>query len=76
MVVHSSMCNPWFYPFFGMLALALTQLFDEKLYNIMSNTGYLVYIITVLLAMVEVGKCIGVKRDRRKCPSLLSLSSR
>ena len=39
-----------------MLALAFTQLFDEKLYNIMSNTGYLIYIITVLLAMVEVGK--------------------
>ncbi|EJK73616.1 hypothetical protein THAOC_04749 [Thalassiosira oceanica] len=62
MVVHSSMCNPWFYPFFGMLALALTQLFDEKLYNIMSNTGYLVYIITVLLAMVEVDKDM-VKND-------------
>ena len=58
MVVHSSMCNPWFYPFFGTLAMALCQIFGEELYTIMSNAGMLVFIITILLLMAEVDKDI------------------
>ena len=58
MIVHSSICNPWFYSFFGTLFMAAGQLFSEKLYPIMSNTGLLIYIITVEAVMVEVDKDI------------------
>ena len=58
MIVHSSICNPWFYSFFGTLAMAAGQLFAEYLYPIMSNTGILIFIITVEAVMVEVDKDI------------------
>ncbi|KAL7540656.1 hypothetical protein ACHAWF_006747 [Thalassiosira exigua] len=63
MVVHSSMCNPWFYSFFGTLALAASQLFGEELYTIMSNIGLLIFTITILLLMVEVDKDIIATND-------------
>jgi len=56
MVVHSSICNPWFYPFFGTLAMGVGQFFDENLYTIMSNAGTLIFTLTILLLMVEVDK--------------------
>ena len=58
MVVHSSMLNPWFYSFFGTLAMAAGQVFGEELYPIMSNTGILIFIITILALMAEVDKDI------------------
>ena len=58
MIVHSSICNPWFYCFFGTLAMAAGQLFAEQLYPIMSNTGILIFIITIEAVMVEVDKDI------------------
>jgi len=63
MVVHSSMCNPWFYSFFGTLAMAVGQLFGEELYTVMSNAGMLIFIITILLLMVEVDKDINATTD-------------
>ena len=58
MIVHSSICNPWFYCFFGTLAMAVGQLFSEQLYPVMSNTGILIFIITIEAVMVEVDKDI------------------
>ncbi|KAK1740527.1 hypothetical protein QTG54_008622 [Skeletonema marinoi] len=58
MIVHSSICNPWFYCFFGTLAMAAGQLFAEQLYPVMSNTGILIFIITIEAVMVEVDKDI------------------
>lgn len=63
MVVHSSICNPWFYSFFGTLAMALGQLFGPALFPIMSNTGILIFIITILLLMAEVDKDIVATHD-------------
>lgn len=63
MVVHSSICNPWFYPFIGTLAMAAGQLFGEELYTVMSNAGVLVFIITILLVMIEVDKDIIASND-------------
>ncbi len=63
MVVHSSMLNPWFYSFFGTVALAIGQLFGEKLYPIMSNTGMLIFITTILALMTEVDKDIVATHD-------------
>jgi len=63
MVVHSSICNPWFYPFFGTLAMGVGQFFDEQLYTIMSNAGMLIFIITILLLMGEVDKDMVVADD-------------
>jgi len=58
MIVHSSICNPWFYCFFGTLAMAAGQLFTEQLYPVMSNTGVLIFIIAIEAVMVEVDKDI------------------
>jgi len=66
MVVHSSMCNPWFYLFFGTLAMFVGQLFGEELYTVMSNLGILIFIITILLLMAEVDKDI-VKSNDEAC---------
>ena len=66
MVVHSSMCNPWFYLFFGTLAMFVGQLFGEELYTVMSNAGILIFIITILLLMAEVDKDI-VKSNDEAC---------
>lgn len=63
MVVHSSVLNPWFFPFFGTLALACGQLFDEELYPIMSDTGMLIFVITTLALMTEVDKDIIATHD-------------
>jgi len=62
MVVHSSICNPWFYAFFGTLAMGIGQLFGE-LYTFMSNLGVLIFIITILLLMVEVDKDMVATND-------------
>jgi len=56
MVVHSSILNPWFNPFFGTLALAVGQVFSEKWFPLTSNIGLLIFVITLLLLMVEVDK--------------------
>ena len=56
MVVHSSMCNPWFYPFFGTVAMGVGQVFGPELYPVMSNAGILLFIITLLALMAEVDK--------------------
>eukprot|EP00591_Stephanopyxis_turris_P012865 CAMPEP_0195518096 /NCGR_PEP_ID=MMETSP0794_2-20130614/12227_1 /TAXON_ID=515487 /ORGANISM="Stephanopyxis turris, Strain CCMP 815" /LENGTH=286 /DNA_ID=CAMNT_0040647007 /DNA_START=380 /DNA_END=1240 /DNA_ORIENTATION=- len=56
MVVHSSVCNPWFFPFFGTIALAVGQLFDENYYLITSSCGLVVLIFSVILVMKEVDK--------------------
>lgn len=58
MVVHSSMCNPWFYPFFGTVAMGAGQIFGPKLYPVMSNAGILIFVITLLALMAEVDKDI------------------
>ncbi|KAL9179898.1 hypothetical protein ACHAXT_007868 [Thalassiosira profunda] len=63
MVVHSSIANPWFYPMFGTVAMAVGQLFGEELYTVMSNTGVLIFIITILLLMAEVDKDIVATND-------------
>lgn len=63
MIVHSSMCNPWFYSFFGTVAMAVGQLFSEELYTVMSNAGMLSFIITLLLVMMEVDKDINASND-------------
>lgn len=63
MVVHSSICNPWFYCFFGTLAMAAGQLFGEELYTVMSNAGTLIFIQTILLLMAEVDKDIVSTND-------------
>mmetsp|Transcript_15052 Transcript_15052/g.30623 ORF Transcript_15052/g.30623 Transcript_15052/m.30623 type:complete len:484 (-) Transcript_15052:273-1724(-) len=63
MVVHSSMLNPWFYSFFGTVALAVGQFFGEKLYPIMSNTGMLIFNTTILALMTEVDKDIVATYD-------------
>lgn len=56
MVVHSSMCNPWFYPFFGTVAMGVGQIFGPELYPVMSNAGMLIFIIALLALMAEVDK--------------------
>ena len=56
MVVHSSLLNPWFFPFFGTVALTVGQIFPEQTYPLTSNIGFLVFIITLLLLMAEVDK--------------------
>jgi hypothetical protein len=56
MVVHSSMCNPWFYPFFGTVAMAVGQIFGPELYPVMSNAGILIFVIALLALMAEVDK--------------------
>jgi len=56
MVVHSSILNPYFSPFFGTLALATGQLFPERWFPLTSNVGLLVFCITLLLLMCEVDK--------------------
>jgi len=56
MVVHSSICNAWFYCFFGTVAMAVGQAFDEEFYTVMSNAGILIFIITILLVMIEIDK--------------------
>lgn len=56
MVVHSSMCNPWFYPFFGTVAMAVGQIFGPALYPVMSNAGILIFVIALLALMAEVDK--------------------
>ncbi|KAL3797846.1 hypothetical protein HJC23_006884 [Cyclotella cryptica] len=63
MVVHSSICNPWFYPFFGTVAMAVGQIFGPALYPVMSNTGILLFIITLLALMAEVDKDIVATHD-------------
>ena len=63
MVVHSSIANPWFYPMFGTVAMAVGQLFGEELYTVMSNTGVLIFVITILLLMAEVDKDIVATND-------------
>lgn len=63
MVVHSSICNPWFYPFFGTLAMGISQLFADNLYTIMSNAGLLVFIVTILIVMNEVDKDMIANND-------------
>jgi hypothetical protein len=50
--------DSWFYCFFGTLAMAAGQLFGENLYPVMSNTGILIFIITIEAVMVEVDKDI------------------
>jgi hypothetical protein len=63
MVVHSSICNPWFCPFFGTLAMGISQLFADNLYTIMSNAGLLVFIVTILIVMNEVDKDMIANND-------------
>lgn len=63
MVVHSSICNPWFYPFFGTLAMVIGQLFADNLYTIMSNAGMLIFVITILIVMKEVDKDMIANND-------------
>lgn len=63
MVLHSSICNPWFYSFFGTLAMAIGQLFAANLYTFMSNLGVLIFIITILLLMAEVDKDMVATND-------------
>lgn len=58
MVVHSSIFNPWFYPFFGTLALTGGQLFGTEWYSFTKNLGFLILIITLLLLMLEVDRDI------------------
>jgi len=58
MVVHSSILNPWFYPFFGTLALTGGQLFGTQWYCISKNIGFLILIISLLLLMLEVDRDI------------------
>ncbi|KAL3770879.1 hypothetical protein ACHAW5_003967 [Stephanodiscus triporus] len=48
--------SPWFYPFFGTLAMGAGQLFGDNLYAIMSNAGVLIFVITILILMNEVDK--------------------
>ena len=48
----------WFYCFFGTLAMAAGQLFGASLYPVMSNTGILIFIITIEAVMLEVDKDI------------------
>jgi hypothetical protein len=50
------MCNPWFYPLFGTVAMGVGQIFGPKLYPVMSNAGMLLFIITLLALMAEVDK--------------------
>jgi hypothetical protein len=56
MVVHSSICNPWFYPFFGTLAMGIGQLFADDFYAIMSNAGMSIFVIAILIVMKEIDK--------------------
>lgn len=55
-VVHSSVLNPWFNPFFGTVALAAGQVAPEEWYPLTSNIGLLIFVITLLLLMAEVDK--------------------
>lgn len=57
------MCNPWFYPFFGTVAMAIGQIFGPKLYAVMSNSGILLFIIALLALMAEVDKDIVATRN-------------
>lgn len=63
MVVHSSICNPWFYPFFGTVGMATGQIFGPKLYPVMSNAGILLFVITLLALMAEIDKDIVATND-------------
>jgi hypothetical protein len=56
MVVHSSILNPWFYPFFGTLALSAGQLFRERWFLLFSNIGLIIYLVTTILLMSELDK--------------------
>ena len=58
MVVHSSFLNPWFFPLFGTIAIAAGQLFSVTYYPITSNTGFFIYVLTLVLLMVEIDKDI------------------
>ena len=63
MVIHSSMCNPWFYPLFGTIAMGIGQIFGPSLYPVMSNAGILMFIITLLALMAEVDKDMVATHD-------------
>ena len=54
MVVHSSILNLWFFPFFGTLALAGGQLFGETWYPFTSNLGLLIFVTTMLMLQSEI----------------------
>ena len=56
MVVHSSICNPWFALFFGTIALGGGQFFNKEFYPFTSNLGLILFIFSVLLLMYEVDK--------------------
>mmetsp|Transcript_4931 Transcript_4931/g.6030 ORF Transcript_4931/g.6030 Transcript_4931/m.6030 type:complete len:347 (+) Transcript_4931:80-1120(+) len=58
MIVHSSFLNPWFAPFFGTLALTVGQFFTAKWFAVTSNSGLLVYTITLILLMRQIDRDI------------------
>lgn len=58
MIVHSSFLNPWFFPFFGTVALIVGHFFDAKWFAVTSNCGVLIYTVTLILLMRQIDRDI------------------
>jgi hypothetical protein len=58
MIVYSSFLNPWFAPFFGTCALAVGQIFNVSWFAVSSNTGLLIYTITLILLVRQIDRDI------------------
>lgn len=55
-VVHSSFFNPWCYLFFASIINICTQFFSLGIYPLTSNIGYIVFIISILMLLIEIDK--------------------
>ena len=54
MVIYPSIINPWIYPIFGTIFMGAGQVFGPDLFPILSNSGILIYLLTVQRVLVEV----------------------
>jgi len=63
MVVHASCFNSWFSLFFGTLALAASQFFDEGYYIIATDVGMLLFFYSIIILLKEVDKEMTVAQD-------------
>lgn len=56
MVVHSSFFTPWCSLFIASIINLIAQLFESDIYPLTSNIGYIVYIFSILMLLIEIDK--------------------